>query len=121
MDLILFLSLLAVLLTSIFWIIPTYAPPGQVDTIKNLVGLSFPALLLGVAVYQTRLKDKTLILPIVFYGIVAAVCISGIYWWIPRYVPVNEQHTATTWLFNSVTLAIILANSTSGSLKLTYA
>ncbi len=119
MKLVPFLVLLTLLLTSIFWIIPTYAPADKADMIKNLVGLAFPIIILGVGLYDSRLRDKALIVPIVFYGLVAALCVSGTFWWIPTYVSADKQHTATTWLYASATVAIIVSQMNVPSLKIT--
>ena len=40
--------------------------------------------------------------------------VTGIYWWIPRYIPADKQDTATHWLlvsFSAGTLILNLLNS----------
>jgi cytochrome b subunit of formate dehydrogenase len=42
------------------------------------------------------------------------ILITGIYWWIPKYVPADKQDTATHWLlvsFSGATLILNLINS----------
>ncbi len=119
MNLIVFLIFLAVLLTSIFWIIPTYAPQNKQEIIKDWLGIGFSGLLLLFALYETRAKDRSLSVPIVFYLFVLALCLSGVYWWIPKYVKLTEQNDAIRWLFTSTSIAIILANNISPAMKIT--
>ena len=50
--------------------------------------------------------------PIIFSMI--AVLVSGIYWWIPKYVEADKQELATHWLlvsFSAGTLILNLVNS----------
>lgn len=117
MNLVLFLGLLTILLVSIFWIIPTFAPKDKQDEIKEWLGLGFSGMLLVIALFETRMRDESLTIPVVFYLGVLALCLSGVYWWIPTYVKPKEQKTATTWLFYSVTIAIILTNLFSPAMR----
>jgi hypothetical protein len=120
MNLYVFISLLAILLISTIWIIPKFAPADSQVMIKDWVGIGFSGLLLVVALIETRLRDNTLAFPVIFYLIVLALALSGVYWWIPKFVPVSEQNNAIFYLFNSITFSVILANMTSPSLKVGY-
>jgi len=120
MNLYVFISLLAILLISTIWIIPKFAPTDSQVMIKDWIGIGFSGLLLVVALIETRLRDNTLAFPVIFYLIVLAVALSGVYWWIPKFVPVSEQNNAIFYLFNSITFSVILANMTSPSLKVGY-
>jgi len=110
MNVFVFVILLGILLTSIFWVIPTYASPKDQETIKNWLGLGFSGLLLVISLIETHAQDPTLIAPIVLYVVVLGVCLSGIYWWIPTYIKPEEQDDATKWMFLSTSFAIILTN-----------
>jgi hypothetical protein len=117
MNIILFLVVQAICLTTIFWIIPTYAPPDEAEMIKDWTGLGFSALLLLTALIESRFSDPTIGIPIGFYLVVLALCLSGVYWWIPTYVAKPQQKNATMWLFLSTTLSTILTNSLSASTR----
>jgi uncharacterized membrane protein HdeD (DUF308 family) len=119
MNIILFLVLLTCLFTSIFLIIPKYAPADQQDTIKNWLGIGFSGLLLIVALIKSKFADPTLATPVMFYLFVLGFCLSGIYWWIPTYVKKEEQNEAIQYMFLSTTLAIILVNNVSPSMAVT--
>jgi hypothetical protein len=113
----LFLVLQTITLASIFWIIPTYAPPDKVEEIKEWTGLGFSGLLLICALIESGLSDPSIGIPIVFYLLVLGLCLSGVYWWIPTYVAEDQQNNATMWLFLSTSLSTILANALSPSTR----
>jgi hypothetical protein len=121
MNIILFLGLLGCLLASVFWIIPTYASEKDQEIIHDWLGIGFAGLLLTTTLIETRAQDTSLIIPILFYLLVLLVCLSGIYWWIPTYVPKTEQRRAISILFLVVNLAVIMTNSLSPAMKVTVA
>jgi type III secretory pathway component EscS len=88
--------------------------------IKDWVGLGFSGLLLVVALIESRIQDYTLAFPVVFYAVLLTLCLTGVYWWIPAYIPAAEQNTAISYLFNSVTFSLLLANQLSPSLRPGY-
>jgi len=112
----LLLALLTIMLTSMFVIIPKYAPQNQQEIIKDWLGLGFSGLLLAIAMFQTRFSDPSLITPVLFYLFVLGFILSGIYWWIPKYVDPKDQNDAIKYTFISTTIAIIIVNSTSPSM-----
>lgn len=120
MNILLFLFLLVSLLASVFWIIPTYASEKDQETIKDWLGIGFAGLLLTITLIETRAQDTTLTIPIVFYLLVLGVCLSGVYWWIPAYIPKDEQSKAISLMFLVVNVAIILTNSLSPATKPTF-
>lgn len=120
MNLLLFVGLLGCLLASVFWIIPTYASEKDQETIKDWLGIGFAGVLLTITLIETRAQDSTLTIPIVFYLFVLGVCLSGVYWWIPAYIPKAEQSKAISLMFLVVNLAIILTNSMSPATKPTF-
>lgn len=119
MNILLFLILLTILLVSIFVIIPKYAPQKNQALIKDWVGLGFNAILLLWALASSRGNDPTLAIPFMFYLFVVGVCVSGVFWWIPKYVKPEEQARATSIMFSSFTIAIILSQQTSPSMAMT--
>ena len=117
MNLLLFLCLVVSLLASVFWIIPKYASEKDQEIIKDWLGIGFAGLLLTITLIETRAQDTTLVIPMVLYLFVLAICLSGIYWWIPTYIPKSEQSKAISLMFLVVNIAVILTNSMSPALK----
>lgn len=120
MNIFMFIILLTILLVSTLWIIPKYTPEDKQVMIKDWVGLGFSGLLLIIALIESRLQDTSLAFPVIFYGLVLTLCLTGVYWWIPAYIPAAEQNTAISYLFNSVTFSLLLANQLSPSLRPGY-
>ena len=102
MDVRILASLLILLFISLFVIIPTYAAKDKQKEIQNWVGMGFSGLLLLIVTFQTR--DHTLGVPIMFYLFVLGVILSGIYWWIPKYIPKDNQNSAINNMFLASTL-----------------
>ena len=117
MNLLLFLCLVVCLLASVFWIIPKYASEKDQDIIKDWLGIGFAGILLTITLIETRAQDTTLVIPVVLYLLVLAICLSGMYWWIPTYIAKPEQSKAISLMFLVVNLAVILTNSMSPALK----
>ena len=42
--------------------------------------------------------------------VVITVVLTGVYWWIPAYVPEDKQDTATHWLLVSASSAVLIIN-----------
>jgi FtsH-binding integral membrane protein len=119
MNAILLLVLLSILFTSLFVIIPKFAPANLQDTVKNWLGMGFSGLLLLLALIQSKFADPTMLTPVLFYIFVLGFCLSGVYWWIPAYVKKEEQSDAIKYMFLSVTFAIIIVNNMSPSMGVT--
>ena len=109
------LTLLALLFTSLFVIIPKYAPKDQVTMIQDWLGLGFSGLILLVSLFSSKFSNESMTIKALFFLVVLAVSISGIYWWIPKYIKKDEQNKAIQHMFNSITLSIILVNIMSDS------
>jgi len=110
------LVLLALLFTSLFVIIPKYAPKDQVTIIQDWLGLGFSGLILIISVFSSRFSSESMAIKTVFFLVVLAISLSGIYWWIPKYIKKEDQTKATQYMFNSITAAVILVNILSDSL-----
>jgi hypothetical protein len=111
MNAIFTLLLFAMLFLSLFLIIPALAPADQKDIIQDWVGLGFSGLLLVLSLFQTRFSDGSLLTPVLFYIVVVLFVLSGVYWWIPTFIPAANQSDTTKYMFLSTTLAIILVNT----------
>ena len=110
MSPVLLLTLLGVLLTSLFVIIPKYAPPNQETIIQDWVGLGFNGLLFLIVLYETRLQYGNVYYAISFFLVALAIALSGVYWWIPKYIKKEKQSDATKYMFNALSVAILLTN-----------
>lgn len=111
MNAIFTLLLFVMLFISLFLIIPAFAPADQQDMIKDWVGLGFSGLLLVLSLFQTKFSDGSLLTPVLFYVVVVLFVLSGVYWWIPTFIPAASQSDTTKYMFLSTTLAIILVNT----------
>lgn len=110
MSPVLLLMLLTVLLLSLFVIIPRYANPKQEALIQDWVGLGFNGLLFLIVLYETKLKYANVYYAIAFFLVALAVAVSGVYWWIPKYIKKDKQTDAIKYMFNALTIAILLTN-----------
>lgn len=113
-------GLLTVLLVSLFVIIPKYAPPSQQAIIQDWVGLSFNALLFGIVLYETRLKYVNVYYAIAFFVVAVIVALSGVYGWIPKYIPKEKQTDAIKTLFTTLSVAILLTNLVTKAVPVPY-
>lgn len=110
MNAIILLVLLAALFLSLFLIIPKYAPASQVDIIQDWVGMGFNGLLFLIVLYETKLKYGSVYQGIGFFLIALTIALSGVYWWIPKYVKKEKQSEAIKIMFNVLSASILLTN-----------
>ena len=110
MNAIVLFVLLALLLVSLYVIIPKYAPADQEAIIQDWVGLAFNGLLFLIVLYETRLKYMNVYYAIAFFLVALAVALSGVYWWIPKYIKKEKQADATKIMFTTLSVAVLLSN-----------
>jgi hypothetical protein len=110
MSPILLLGLLAGLFISLYVIIPKYANPKDEAIIQDWVGLGFNGLLFIIVLYETRLKYMNVYYAISFFLVAIAVALSGVYWWIPKYIKKENQTDAIKTMFTSLSVAVLLTN-----------
>jgi len=110
MSPVLLVTLLALLFISLFVIIPKYAPAGQEEIIQDWVGLGFNCLLFLMVLYQTRLRYRNVYYAISLFMVSLAIALSGVYWWIPKYIKPEKQAAAVKDMFTSLSIAIIVTN-----------
>ena len=119
MNIVLLLILLGSLLTSLYVIIPKYAPQKQQDEISEWVSLGFNGLLFTIVLYETSFKYMNVYGGIAVLFIAIGVALSGIYWWIPTYMPGNKQTDVTKDMFTGLSIAILLTNILTKSVPVT--
>lgn len=110
MNPVLLLILLGLLFASLYAIIPKYAPRGQEDIIQDWVGLGFNGILFAVVLYQSRLTYMNVYGGILGLVLAVSVALSGVYWWIPKYIPKAKQATVTKDMFTGLSMAVLLTN-----------
>lgn len=120
MNVILLVTLLTLLFISLFVIIPKYAPAGQEEIIQDWVGLGFNGLLFLIVLYQTRLRYKNVYYAISFFLVALAIALSGVYWWIPKYISAGRQTAVLKDMFTALSVSIILANMSTKGVPVTF-
>lgn len=75
-----------VLLISVYLIVPEVAPHDQVESIKHWVLTAFSATFLLLIMISA--KDE---LNVFIIFLVGAVVLSGLIWWVPTYIPKEDQ------------------------------
>ena len=109
MNIIVFLVFLTGMLVSVYVIIPRYVPKKDQESINNWFGIGFNGLLLLWALVESR--GAGLGVPVGVYLLVLGLCLSGVYWWIPKYINLDKQSQATSILFSVTTLAVVLSRN----------
>jgi hypothetical protein len=109
--------MLAILGVSIFYLVPKFAPSEKQAIISDWVGMSVSGAILMYTLFTVRVRDKTMILPILTYAVVLAVTISGVYWWIPKYVPAATQADVIKYMFLSTSIVLMLSENIYHSFK----
>ena len=110
MNPVLLLILLGLLFTSLYAIIPKYAAPAQQDMIQDWVGLGFNGVLFAIVLYQSRLQYMNVYGGILGLLLAVGVALSGVYWWIPKYIPKPKQASVTKDMFTGLSMAVLLTN-----------
>lgn len=94
------------LLIVVYLVVPEAAPPDQVDSIKHWVLTAFSATFLLLIMVSA--KDEINIFVIFLVG---AIVLSGIIWWVPTYIPKEDQELTSHILIvsSSVFITVISA------------
>ena len=120
MNAVVLLVILVLLFVSLFVIIPTYAPASQVELIQDWVGLGINGLLFLIVLFESRFAYRNVYAGISFFVIAIVIAVSGVYGWIPRYIPASKQSDAIKYLFLSLSISIILVNTLSKAIPVTF-
>ena len=110
MNALLLLILLGSLFTSLYVVIPNFAPSDQQDIIQEWLGLGFNGLLFAIVLYQTSFQYMNVYAGILALVIALVVALSGVYWWIPTYIPKSKQVTVTKDMFTGLSMTVLLTN-----------
>lgn len=108
---------MAILAMSIFYLVPKFAPSEQQAIISDWVGMGISGAILMYTLFTVRIRDKIIILPILTYAIVLALTLSGVYWWIPKYIPAATQSDVINYMFLATSLVLTISENVYYSLK----
>jgi len=98
-----------VLLLVVFFVIPKYVPSDKQDDATHWAMVSYSALLFLLTAIKTEFNAMNVSL-IFLFTVIIAVQTSGVYWWIPTYVPKDSQQEATHWMIIASSMAILLTS-----------
>lgn len=111
------LVMMAILGLSIFYLVPRFAPSEKQAIISDWVGIGVSGAILTYTLFTVKVRDKTMIVPILAYVLVLAVTISGVYWWVPKYIPAATQADVIKYMFLSTSIVLMLSESIYHSFK----
>lgn len=95
-----------VLLIVVYLLVPELAPHEQEEQIKHWVLASFSAIFLLLIMISA--KDEVNVFIIFFVGVVV---MSGILWWIPSYIPKEDQDLVAHILIVSSSIFITIIST----------
>jgi hypothetical protein len=119
MNAALLLLLLGSLFASLYVIIPIYAPKAQQEEIQDWVGLGFNGILFAMVLYETRFQYMNVYGGILGLLIALSIALSGIYWWIPKYIPKPKQVSVIKDMFTGLSAAVLITNILTHSVPVT--
>ena len=99
---------LLILFIVVFFVIPKYVPPDQQEDATHWAMVSYSALLFLMAALKTEF-DSMSISMIILFILIIALQTSGVYWWIPKYVPAGAQQNTIHWMIIGSSMVILLA------------
>jgi hypothetical protein len=99
---------LLMLFAIVFFIIPRYVPPDQQDDATHWAMVTYSALMFLMTALKTEF-DSMSISMIVLFVLIIAFQTSGVYWWIPKYIPAEKQQDTIHWMIIGSSMAILLA------------
>jgi hypothetical protein len=102
------LSMLALTVT-IMYIIPTYVPGAQQDDVTHFTMVSFSLFMMLFSMAQVEISTPSIINFVIFV-ILIVIQFTGIYWWIPKYIPADKSVIVIHWLFVVSSFVVILTN-----------
>lgn len=109
--------MLAILGLSIFYLVPKFAPSEKQAIISDWVGMGVSGAILIYTLVTVKIRDRIMILPILTYAVVLAVTISGVYWWVPKYIPAATQADVIKYMFLSTSIVLMLSENIYHSFK----
>jgi hypothetical protein len=98
---------LLLLMLIVFFVIPKYVPSDQQDDATHWAMVTYSAIIFLVSAIKTEFDAMSISMIVLFVAIIA-VQTSGVYWWIPKYVPKDSQTQAVHWMIIGSSVVILL-------------
>jgi hypothetical protein len=100
------ITLLALFIV-VFFLIPKYVPANQQDDATHWAMVSYSILLFLMTALKTEFDAMNMSMIFLFILIIA-VQTSGIYWWIPTYIPASARQDTVHWIIIGSSMTILL-------------
>ena len=94
------------LLVVVYLVVPEYVPSDQKEDVKHWILVSFSLVFLILTTLSV--ENKVNIFIILFVG---AIVLSGLIWWVPEYIPKEDQDLASHILIISSSIVISLISA----------
>jgi hypothetical protein len=98
---------LLLLMLIVFFVIPKYVPSDQQDDATHWAMVTYSALIFLLTSLKTEFDTMSISMIVLFVAIIA-VQTSGVYWWIPKYVPKDSQPQTVHWMVIGSSVVILL-------------
>ena len=98
---------LLLLLLIVFFVIPKYVPSDQQDEATHWAMVTYSALLFLMTAIKTEFDTMSISMVVLFVAIIGLQT-SGVYWWIPKYLPKGSQQETIHWMIIGSSMAILL-------------
>lgn len=95
-----------VLLIVVYLVVPEVTPEPQVETVKHWVLTAFSSIFLLLIMISA--KDEINVFIIFLVG---AIVLSGIVWWVPSYIPKEDQDLVSHILIVSSSVFITIVST----------
>jgi len=93
----------------IMYIIPKFVPADQQDEVSHMTMVSFSLFMMLFSMAQTDLSTPSIINFVIFVLLIV-LQFTGIYWWIPQYIPEDKAVIVIHWMFVISSFLVILTN-----------
>jgi len=101
---------LILLTVAIMYIIPVYVPSDQQDEISHLTMVSFSLFMMLFSMAQVEITTRSIINFMIFVALIV-IQFTGIYVWIPKYIPQDKQLVTIHWMFIISTFIVVMTNA----------
>ena len=91
----------------VFFVIPKYVPADKQDDATHWSMVSYSALLFLLTALKSEF-DAMSISMVVLFVLIIGLQTSGVYWWIPTYIPASAQADVTHWMIIGSSMTILL-------------
>lgn len=93
----------------IMYIIPKFVPADQQDEVSHMTMVSFSLFMMLFSMAQVEISTPSIINFLIFVFLIV-LQFTGIYWWIPAYIPKDKSVIVIHWMFVISSFLVILTN-----------